>query len=267
MFKPHGSQVWPQVVEELREFGNRNLPRGQSDGNAAHFAQQLVRETVGEKPGGVLGQGTQSHLLLLQSALINLAGFALLAAAYHQGWLGMVVEADGTGMSIAIFGVFLGGLAICTYKVWRMGAELNDAVNFDPARESWASTYLNEVAGRDASSRAITATTCRMAIADRIIVVRYIANSLVLLGLIGTVLGFIIALSAVDPSAAGDVQAIEPMVTQLIQGMSVALYTTLVGAVLNLWLTVNYRLLASGGVKLVAKITALGEARARHALD
>jgi hypothetical protein len=231
MFKPHGSQVWPQVVEELREFGNRNLPRGQSDGNTAHFAQQLVRETVGEKPGSALGQGTQSHLLLLQLALINLAGFALLAAAYHQGWIGMVVEADGTGMSIAIFGVFLGGLAICTYKVWRLGAELN------------------------------------MAIADRIIVVRYIANSLVLLGLIGTVLGFIIALSAVDPSAAGDVQAIEPMVTQLIQGMSVALYTTLVGAVLNLWLTVNYRLLASGGVKLVAKITALGEARARHALD
>jgi hypothetical protein len=267
MFKPHGKEVWPQVVEELREFGNSNLPRRPPHGNPARFAQQLIRNAVGENPSDDTAPGPQRHLLFLQLALINLTGFALLGAAYHQGWIFAVVEADGTGMSIAIFGVFVGGLSICVYKVWRIAAELNAAVNFDPVRKSWASSYLKEVAGRDASSRAIAATSCRMAIADRIIIVRYIANSLVLLGLIGTVLGFIIALSAVDPSAAGDVQAIEPMVTQLIQGMSVALYTTLVGAVLNLWLSINYRLLASGGVKLVAEITALGEARARYAHD
>lgn len=89
------------------------------------------------------------------------------------------------------------------------------------------------------------------------------ANSLVLLGLIGTVLGFVIALSGVDPQAAGDVRAITPMVSDLISGMSVALYTTLVGAVLNLWLMVNYRILAGGATKLATSLIALGEANAR----
>lgn len=74
-------------------------------------------------------------------------------------------------------------------------------------------------------------------------VIRQIANSLVMLGLIGTVIGFIIALSGVDPAAAGDINAISGMVSTLISGIGVALYTTLAGSVFSLWLTVNYNIL------------------------
>jgi hypothetical protein len=42
--------------------------------------------------------------------------------------------------------------------------------------------------------------------------------------------------------------------------MSVALYTTLVGAVLYIWLTVAYRILVSGTVDLIATTIELGEA-------
>ena len=48
------------------------------------------------------------------------------------------------------------------------------------------------------------------------------------------------------------------MVSTMIAGLSTALYTTLVGAVLNVWLMINYRILAGGTVKL---ITALIEIR------
>ena len=96
---------------------------------------------------------------------------------------------------------------------------------------------------------------------------RQVAASLVLLGLIGTVLGFVIALSGVNPETAGDVRAIAPMVTALISGMSVALYTTLVGAVLHLWLMVNYRFLAGGAVKLATSLVSLGEANAEPRPD
>jgi biopolymer transport protein ExbB/TolQ len=92
--------------------------------------------------------------------------------------------------------------------------------------------------------------------------VRHIASSLVVLGLVGTVIGFIIALSGVDPQAAADPGSIAPMVSTLIQGMSVALYTTLVGAVLNVWLMLNYRLLEGGTTRL---FTALVEEGERHA--
>ena len=48
------------------------------------------------------------------------------------------------------------------------------------------------------------------------------------------VIGFIIALSGVTAEEAGDVSSVRPMVSTLISGMSVALYTTQVGALLGL---------------------------------
>ena len=205
----------------------------------------------------------QRHLLLLRFAVFNLAAFALLGAAYVQGWIGIVVRSDGTGLTLAIFAVFLGGLAVCAGKIWAISRELNCVRSFDPCRRSRATDYLAEVGGRGAGSRAITGSALRLRVLNRVTVVRYVANSLVLLGLIGTVLGFIIALSGVDPNVATDVGAIASMVTDLIRGMSVALYTTLVGAVLNLWLMVNFHILAGGALKLVTDLVALGEANAR----
>jgi biopolymer transport protein ExbB/TolQ len=94
-------------------------------------------------------------------------------------------------------------------------------------------------------------------------VVRNVAGSLVILGLIGTVIGFIIALSGVQPEQAADVKAITPMISTLISGMSTALYTTLVGSVLNIWLMINYHVLAGGTVKLITALFEFGEEHAR----
>ncbi len=215
---------------------------------------------------GSLGAGatdTRRYLLVFQFAVFNLSAFALLGAAYMQGWLAVALKADNTGLSVAISAVFLGGLVTCALKIWRFSRELNCVRKFDPCRQSWAATYLAEVAGRGSGCRAITASALRVKLANRISSIRHIANSLVLLGLIGTVIGFVIALSGVDASAAGDIRNITPMVSNLLRGMSVALFTTLVGAILNLWLTVNYHILAGGAVKLLTGVVALGEANAR----
>ncbi len=203
------------------------------------------------------------HLLILRFAAFNLAAFALLGAALMQGWIAMVIDADGTGLSLAIFGVFLVGCAAAAAKVFRISHELECVRNYQPCRGSWATNYLAEVADRSSGSRAITVSALRIKITGWIAVVRHISNSLVLLGLIGTVVGFIIALSGVDPESAGDVAQISPMVSELLAGMSVALYTTLVGTVLHLWLMVNYHLLAGGAARLAVALIGLGEANAR----
>lgn len=203
------------------------------------------------------------HRLLLEFALFNLAATALLAAAYLQGWIGTILAADTTGLTVAIFGVFVGALALAAGKLHAVSRELNCVRELDTCRGSLAVRYLSEVVGRGSGSRAITAAALRAELAAGTAIVRYLANSLVLLGLIGTVLGFIIALSGVDPERAGDVRSVGPMVSELIRGMSVALYTTLVGSVLNLWLMVNYRLLASGTVQLATEVISLGESNAR----
>jgi len=71
-------------------------------------------------------------------------------------------------------------------------------------------------------------------LSSQITIVRHMANSLVFLGLVGTVIGFIVALFGVDSKSVSGASAEGPMVTKLILGMSIALYTTLVGAVLYL---------------------------------
>jgi hypothetical protein len=204
------------------------------------------------------------YLLVLRFALLNLAGFALLGAAYVQGLVDKVIVADGTYLSVLIFLVFLGGLGICARKVWQTSRELNSLREPDAAAESPAMVHLAPLLGRTAESRANLVGAARMRLSHRIAIVRNIANTLVLLGLIGTVLGFIIALSGVDPEHVADVAAIAPMVSTLISGMSTALYTTLVGAILNVWLMANHQLLAGGTVKLIAALVERAEDHARN---
>ncbi|MCG6876305.1 MAG: MotA/TolQ/ExbB proton channel family protein [Betaproteobacteria bacterium] len=203
------------------------------------------------------------YLLVLRFALLNLVGFALLGAAYAQGLVHNVIDADRTYLSVLIFLVFLGGLAICARKVWQTSCELNSLRARDAAVASPAMRHLAPLLGRTAESRGNLANAVRLRLSHRIAIVRNIANTLVLLGLIGTVLGFIIALSGVDPERVADIEAIAPMVSTLIRGMSTALYTTLVGAILNVWLTANHQLLASGTVKLIAAVVERAEDHAR----
>ena len=203
------------------------------------------------------------YQLLLRFGLVNLVAFALLGGAVTQGWIATVLAADTTHLSVAIFAVFVAGLGMSARRVWQTSRELNSARAAELSAGSLAARYVSAVRGRSAGARAIAGGALRAKLASRIAAVRQIAGSLVLLGLVGTVIGFIIALSGVDFTAAGDVAAIGPMVSALIEGMSVALYTTLVGAVLNIWLMVNYNLLARGGVKLHAAIVGRGERDAR----
>jgi biopolymer transport protein ExbB/TolQ len=164
---------------------------------------------------------------------------------------------------LLIFCVFLYGLVVCSIKIWQTCTELNDIRAGNPKPESRAAKYFNTIYEHDKESRSIGATVLRAKLTNRITIVRHIANALVLLGLVGTVVGFIIALSSVDPSASADSDTIAPVIARLISGMSVALYTTLVGSVLHIWLIVNHRVLTTGTVNLYSAIVELGEARGR----
>jgi hypothetical protein len=203
------------------------------------------------------------YLLLLRFALVNLLGFALLAAAYLHGWVDKVLAGDQSYLSVVIAVVFLGGLVFCAMRIWQTSRDLNQVKSFNPLVESATSVYIAKLRGRSTESRAMLASTLRLRLSQRISAIRHAAGSLVLLGLIGTVLGFIIALSGVDPEHASDVKSIGPMVSTLIEGLSTALYTTLVGAVLNVWLMINYRLLAGGTTKLITGLIEFGEDHAR----
>lgn len=198
------------------------------------------------------------YLLLVRFGLLNVISFALLVAAYLQGWLNPILNAELVELSGAIALLFIYGLVHCTLTVWRTSLELNAVDEGAPDSGSHAAMYLDSLAPGERSNDT-AAGILRLRLTNRIAVVRQVANSLVFLGLIGTVIGFIIALSGVDPEAASDAERVGTIISNLISGMSVALNTTLVGAVLYIWLTVNHRLLASGTVRLLTATLELGQ--------
>ena len=202
-------------------------------------------------------------LLMLRFLVLNLVALALLGAAWLKGWVAAVFVGDTTQLVAVIALVFAVGLASCGRKIFLTSSEINQLTDPRGHRSARVARYLAALESRDGQSRALAASALRLRLGARIASIRHLANSLVFLGLIGTVIGFIIALSGIDPNAAADVDSIGPMVSTLIGGMSVALYTTLVGAILNIWLMVNYRLLEGGTVTLVTTIVELGERHAR----
>jgi hypothetical protein len=197
------------------------------------------------------------YLLLVRFALVNIVATALLIAAWLQGWLDGLSEETTLLLSAIVFAVFLYGLAISTMKVWETSAALNIVKSGGAAARALAKRYMyGETSGPTRDERI---GMMRLKLGHKVQIVRQVANMLVFLGLIGTVIGFIIALSGVQPDAVSNADSVATMVATLIKGMSVALYTTLIGAVLNVWLNVNHRILATGTVNLMSEIVALGE--------
>ncbi|MGH6618830.1 MAG: MotA/TolQ/ExbB proton channel family protein [Alphaproteobacteria bacterium] len=202
------------------------------------------------------------YLLLVRFILINAVAAGIACAIYLQGWLDGMFVANTIEFVTLIAAVFVYGLVICTAKVWRTCTEINDIRSGDPAPDSRAGKYFATIYRKNEESRTIGATVLRAKLTNRITGVRHIANTLVLLGLIGTVVGFIISLSAVTPNAS-DSDTIAPVIAQLINGMSVALYTTLIGSLLHIWLVVDHRILTTGTINLYSAIIELGENRGR----
>ncbi len=202
---------------------------------------------------GLLRPG-YSYLLLLRFALVNLVAMALVAMAWMEGWVALIHASDPTRLSLVTAGLFLVGLALCGYRIWRVSLELNEVRAPVPAPHSKVGRYLALVRAAGAEGRSTAAEALRHTLTSRIIAVRQIASTLVVLGLLGTVVGFIISLGGVRPEVAGDAKAVTPMIATLIQGMSVALGNTLVGGLLNLWLIANYHILATGTARLIGAI-------------
>ena len=70
------------------------------------------------------------------------------------------------------------------------------------------------------------------------------ADSVLKLGLLGTIIGFILMLSPIAGLSGYDAASLQAALTKMSGGMAVALYTTLAGLVANLLLRVQFQLLA-----------------------
>lgn len=226
----------------------------------------LAAASSGEEPttvGASAGPRPPRYLLFLQFILVNVVSTALCAAAWLEGWLSDALTGYSLWLCLLIIAVFIYGLAICGWRLWQLVREIDDVHAGTIRSFSRTAWYLAQVRGAGAESRATACGLLRLRLAQPPSGVRHIAGILIMLGLVGTVIGFIVALSGLDPQQVPTVENVAPMVARLINGMSIALYTTLFGSVLHLWLMVTQRILAMAALLLYQSIVERGERDAR----
>ena len=82
-----------------------------------------------------------------------------------------------------------------------------------------------------------------------------VADTMIKLGLLGTVIGFIIMLSSVAVIDNADIATIQNMLTDMSAGMRIALFTTLTGLLGGMLLGIQYHFLDRGAGRLMAIIS------------
>ena len=189
-----------------------------------------------------------SYLLFLRWLALNITGAAILLTFHLHGMVAPVFLADTSYICFVIALLFVYGMALCGWRVWKTSRELNHVRNGDGGKiRDFAA--LSRGVDRESVKEAF-----EIKLMARIGFVRYISSSLVMLGLLGTVIGFIMVLTQIPANAVGDASQVGKLVSTLTSGMGVALYTTLVGAITNLWLNANYTILRTGVINLIAAI-------------
>ena len=199
------------------------------------------------------------YLLLLRYSLVNAVGLVFILVVYSQGYLNKAIKSDVTNVVVLIIFIFLIGLTLASIKAFWISRELNHAYSIQKKEKSVLNDFIKISKKLDASSRSNLISSTRINISVKISNIKFIANILVILGLIGTVIGFIIALSGVDGSVSSNPDEVGKMVASLVQGMSVALYTTLAGSILSVWLNICYQILSNGANRLISRIIEVGE--------
>ena len=209
-----------------------------------------------------------------------LAGLVLVAAyiAHDHGYFEQVLEADASRLCILIAGLFLAATAHAAWHVVRVTRQITAADNWlhRPPLDTTAAAPLDDRA-LDFSTPAefvqgyvADLHTARLAdparygeqpltleiYADRlrspVDIGWYLVDILIRLGLVGTIIGFIMILGSLSSGPAPTPENIQTLLISMSGGMGTALYTTLAGLVTGMALGAQYMVLGRGTEELVA---------------
>jgi hypothetical protein len=174
-----------------------------------------------------------------------LAGVALFAAWWLQarGLWRALLEGDPSGISMAIVALAVVVTLWCGRRAWQLQAQA-------AASSPWRRAYEGARAHAPEQAAALLAEHSHGPHETA----WWFAASAIKLGLLGTVVGFIVMASRIGAMPGFDVDQIQALLKQMMAGMAIALYTTLVGLTANLWLGLQLLLLDRAADRIVADI-------------
>lgn len=197
-------------------------------------------------------------LWILFASVIAFAGFVMV----HEGLWGKVLASDRSKISILIVVVFVAASFYVAFHLYRVGGYLERVHQLLGRRHGVAAgpgdrdddlvdQYLKEMAGLspDGTRAGIDKASYIFEIyVDRlrgpIEIGGFCADVLIRLGLIGTIVGFIMMLQTFVTGASPDQDNIQELLISMSKGMGTALYTTFSGLVAATLLNLQHQLLS-----------------------
>ena len=152
---------------------------------------------------------------LILTGLIVFAGYLL----NEQGLIGLLLAGDRSGISYLIAGIWLVLTLRWLWLLRWVQRQYDLPTEFDTDhREAILARWLNHG--------------------------WFAADSVLKLGLLGTIIGFILMLAPISKLSGYDAASLQAALGEMSAGMAVALYTTLTGLVANLLLRLQFQILS-----------------------
>ena len=225
----------------------------------------------------------ENRLMLIWLFWVGLMIFGC-TVAYFQGWWGMINAGDHTNISFLNFGVFIIGLIINGRNAFWINRELKNAMGFSSLCEKgYSHKEVIEMAWKNSDSSVVSAHVMNLhkiaakqkngevnqsGLVDIMVTeleapetwTRHIAMTLASLGLLGTLVGFVMSMVGLDTMMSMDKTTMISGLQKAIHGMSTAFYATLMAVIFGaIFLELLHRLVTNATTKLVVILAKLGE--------
>ena len=179
----------------------------------------------------------------LQAVLALFLGWWLL----QRGVWASLVDGDPSRISLVIVALAVVLTLWCGRRAWVLQAEAAAG-----GQGAWAQAYAQQRAAGLADAQALLSERTHGPHETA----WWFAAAAIKLGLLGTVVGFIVMASQLGQSKVFELAEVQLLLKQMTSGMAIALYTTLAGLVANLWLGLQLLLLDRLADQVAAAILA-----------
>ncbi|MDO8407893.1 MAG: hypothetical protein Q7S95_01505 [bacterium] len=209
---------------------------------------------TGLSPSG----GEHARMLVARYFLLNLIGVVGLAFAWQIGLIQVIYTVDTSRITIGTFIIFLYGNVLCGWHLVKVGLELDRVRNTGDCRR--LTRYRAVLRSTDDPDAVRDALAERMS--SRTTYLPKLCSMLANIGLFGTVYGLTYAMLgagiALEHTSSGNFEQLKAILGPALEGVGIALTTTLVGLALNEWLEWTVQVLDTGTRTLYARIIELG---------
>lgn len=225
----------------------------------------------------------ENRLMLIWLFCVGVMFFGCVVA-YFQGWWGMINAGDHSKLSFVSFGLFLIGLAINGKNALWINREFKNAVHFSQLSKNpplkgavlnaaWKDSdhslvsqhiiNLHQIADKQKNGEVDQSALIEIMVAEYEVKeswTRHIAMTLASLGLLGTLVGFVMSMSGLDTMMSMDKTAMISGLSTAIHGMTTAFYATIIAVIFGaLFLELLHRLVINTTTKLLVVLAKLGE--------